>query len=820
MKRFIEACLLCLVSIDFKKERKECDIMKKRYIAIYAIICMLVSSVCPGLTLKGNVLNVHAASEAQTIPFELDFEGQTQDTTPEGWSLASVSDVAADADKSSMLVVSDSDNTENNVAKVNQTAARSSYYYMLYSFEATDKVVLEYDIKVESSAKDILLPTIAYSGEKDSPLNLYMSAGTNSIQYAGTRSYWKSSGSKLSEGKWNTIKMVVDLKQNVRELWINGSPITLDETVQGMADYPCNSEKTLGNVLVGFMKTSTGGTYYIDNVSVDTVTEVQKIPFEVNFEGQTEDTTPKGWNLAEVSNVDADAGKCSMLVVSDSDDPENNVAKVNQAASRGSYYYMLYPFEAADKVVLEYDIKVESSASHIFLPTIAYSGEKDSPLNLYMSAGTSSIQYAGTRSYWKTSGIVLNTDAWNTIKMVVDVKQNVRELWVNGSKVTLDETVQGMANYPCNSEKTLGNVLVGFYKEASNSTYYIDNVSVKKFVEGESLTFEQTQLTLPVNCSVTLKPNFTPTDTTNQEITYTSSDTTVATVDEDGKVTAVGVGSATITATSNANNTISARCAVTVTAEASVSGTAGTKNYGTLQAAIDAAKAGDTITLLDNVTASADIEIASGVTLDLNGYTLDMDDNYLYSFGDVVDNSGKDTVDVSDDKAGRLKIATVIVDVKADGNTKSVVKPKGTLAENNSQMPVYIANEGYMLATMTAQALTPVIDTDYFTSVSRPSFGDPHYERLQRGASAAKLQFILRLDWSTVTGNVTNTYYQEFSYSDDLVQNVYTNGKAFSVMVNGLTNYASSMKVSEYVKSDLGVVLKNNSFSMNATSGQ
>ena len=221
------------------------------------------------------------------------------------------------------------------------------------------------------------------------------------------------------------------------------------------------------------------------------------------------------------------------------------------------------------------------------------------------------------------------------------------------------------------------------------------------------------------------------------------------------------------------------------------------------------------VKLLDDIELGEDVTVNEGVTLDLNGYTLDMGDNYyLISFGDVVDSSA--------DKTGRLKIATEIKEVVVDGKTESSVLPKGELAENNSQMPVYIAGEGYMLASMTAQALTPTIYTDYFTSVSRPSFGDPHYNKLQSGASAAKLQFILRLDWSADTDNdgTTEAYYQEFSYSDDLVQNVYTNGKAFSVTVNGLTNYASSMKVSEYVKSDLGVVLENNSFSMVETSGK
>ena len=50
--------------------------------------------------------------------------------------------------------------------------------------------------------------------------------------------------------------------------------------------------------------------------------------------------------------------------------------------------------------------------------------------------------------------------------------------------------------------------------------------------------------------SETLEVTFTPADTTNQKVTWTSSDESIATVDENGKVTAVGEGKVTITATS------------------------------------------------------------------------------------------------------------------------------------------------------------------------------------------------------------------------------------------------------------------------------
>lgn len=240
--------------------------------------------------------------------------------------------------------------------------------------------------------------------------------------------------------------------------------------------------------------------------------------------------------------------------------------------------------------------------------------------------------------------------------------------------------------------------------------------------------------------------------------------------------------------------------------------------YSTLQAAITAADAATKpveIDLLADVTSSGTIEINDGVTLDLNGYTLDMNNYYLNSDGDVVDNSAG--------KTGRLKVGTYAANEVQEGNELSIGTPKGKLAANNNQVPVYIANEGYMFATMLGQA--NVSKTDYsFTVISRPSFGTSvsndsttyHSNKLANGADAAKLQFIIRLEW-TEDGT---SYYQNLKYTDDLVKTVYGNSKAFSATVNGLTNYKNSMKVTVLVKSDLGVEWENNSFVMKETSGE
>ncbi len=224
-----------------------------------------------------------------------------------------------------------------------------------------------------------------------------------------------------------------------------------------------------------------------------------------------------------------------------------------------------------------------------------------------------------------------------------------------------------------------------------------------------------------------------------------------------------------------------------------------TKTYETLEGAIGDAASGETIEVVGNValtkditSTNANITIDSGVILNLNGFTLDMDDNYLYSSGDVVDNSTN--------KDGRLVVAT-----DGSGNLK------GKLAASNSQVPMYIDGEGYMFATMLGQFSESTTD-DSFTVISRPSFGDA-YEMLKDGSTEERLQFIIRLDWIE---NETS-YYQPLKYVDDLVKTVYEEGKAFSATVNGLSAYKDSMKVSVLVKSDLGVEWVNNSFYMSTS---
>ena len=90
-------------------------------------------------------------------------------------------------------------------------------------------------------------------------------------------------------------------------------------------------------------------------------------------------------------------------------------------------------------------------------------------------------------------------------------------------------------------------------------------VTVTTNVEG--VTLDKTEGVLTVGNTVTVTATVTPDTATNASVTWSSSDEAIATVDSEGKITAVAPGTATITATSDSNPDASAAYAVTVQAK-------------------------------------------------------------------------------------------------------------------------------------------------------------------------------------------------------------------------------------------------------------
>ena len=92
------------------------------------------------------------------------------------------------------------------------------------------------------------------------------------------------------------------------------------------------------------------------------------------------------------------------------------------------------------------------------------------------------------------------------------------------------------------------------------------SVTVRTPVTG--VTVSPTTLTLNVGGTYTLAKTISPSGASNQNVVWSTDNTSVATVDSSGKVTAVGKGTCTITCTSSENSSYKGTCSVTVNQQA------------------------------------------------------------------------------------------------------------------------------------------------------------------------------------------------------------------------------------------------------------
>ena len=94
------------------------------------------------------------------------------------------------------------------------------------------------------------------------------------------------------------------------------------------------------------------------------------------------------------------------------------------------------------------------------------------------------------------------------------------------------------------------------------------NISYTKTNLGDeiatSITLDKSEINLEATQTAKLVATVLPETTTNKTVTWKSSDKTIATVDENGVVTAIAVGEANITATTNDGSNLTASCKVIV----------------------------------------------------------------------------------------------------------------------------------------------------------------------------------------------------------------------------------------------------------------
>ncbi len=139
-----------------------------------------------------------------------------------------------------------------------------------------------------------------------------------------------------------------------------------------------------------------------------------------------------------------------------------------------------------------------------------------------------------------------------------------------------------------------------------------------------SVSLDQSNVSLTEGMTLQLTATVQPEDATDKSVTWNSSDLAVATVDENGLVTAVVAGTAIITATTNDGSNLAASCEITV--EATAANRLKVENCtvlrgNTLIFPVQLVNASDNLTALQ-----ADIHLPQGVTIEMDGddYVIDL----------------------------------------------------------------------------------------------------------------------------------------------------------------------------------------------------
>ena len=173
---------------------------------------------------------------------------------------------------------------------------------------------------------------------------------------------------------------------------------------------------------------------------------------------------------------------------------------------------------------------------------------------------------------------------------------------------------------------------------ATSSEKTKSNTAVKQTITINVSTKALTKITLPTGKiveekkSITLTPTYDPSTGIEKGVTWTSSNTKVATVDQNGKVTGVSKGTVTITATSKSNTKIKGTTTVTVQTAASVATkvtildsnnkalttsstvTISLGNVATFKAKVEPSTASQTVTWASSNTSIAKVDSTGKVT--------------------------------------------------------------------------------------------------------------------------------------------------------------------------------------------------------------
>ena len=465
-----------------------------------------------------------------------------------------------------------------------------------YSWDSTSKTLTLTNYKVEEpyNGSCIVLPDgakLVLTGENTlSSKNDVLIDAKGALEISGTGSLTGSAGGEAAlnaRGALTITNCKLDLtnpSHGKTVICTNGNALT----ITGSADVSLHTASDSG----WGIKTGDGGNLTLDSNAKLTVSGATGI-----FVG---DGIPKKVATVKIAGT-LDVSGCANLganLLNVTLDMKGSSITAPTKDKGGIYLYQ----NAAGTLTGQTDIKAFVGNFRVTSPNASivnyYKVKKDDTLGLYAEGSTVSFtaeQKSGKAfSGWTATGVTLDNETNAEISFTMP-----------GNDVTL-------------------------------STAYVTLVS--------GITLDKTELALTVGDTQTLAATILPSDAANKSVSWSSDKPSVATVDENGKVTAVAEGTAKITVTT-VDGKKTADCAVTVTAKSgggSSSGGSSSPSYpvttpgktenGTVTVSPRSAEKGDTVTI--TVKPDSGYQLDELTVTDKNGKELKLTDkgNGKYTF--------------------------------------------------------------------------------------------------------------------------------------------------------------------------------------------
>ena len=153
----------------------------------------------------------------------------------------------------------------------------------------------------------------------------------------------------------------------------------------------------------------------------------------------------------------------------------------------------------------------------------------------------------------------------STLTEGVSGMKYVYKWYKDGALVTTQNSTSGKASYTINSAGVWHAVVSIQDSLGQTASMQTNKITVSQTpIKPTALTMNTTGYTLAPGQTVSLSVSYTPSNTTERGVTWSSSNTSVATVSSSGVVTAKAAGTAVITAKSSANSSVKTTCNITV----------------------------------------------------------------------------------------------------------------------------------------------------------------------------------------------------------------------------------------------------------------